>query len=125
MAEGFGKKLLDDIYDVYSAGVEKHGLNPYAVRVMEEAGVDISKHFSKTVSELPVSEFDYVVTVCDNANETCPFFPAKTAILHRSFEDPPRLAETMIDEEEKLRVYRRVRDEIEEYVENILTVGIK
>ena len=97
MAEGFAKALKSDEFESYSAGVEKHGMNPHAVAVMAEAGVDISGHESNTTDELPVSEFDYVVTVCDSAKERCPFFPAKTRLIHRSFPDPPALTKDLPD----------------------------
>jgi arsenate reductase len=104
------------MFEVCSAGVEKHGLNPRAVQVMAEAGVDISGHYSKLVDELPVRDFDYVVTVCDRANESCPFFPGRTRRVHQGFDDPPRLAAGAKTEEEALAIYRRVRDEIREFV---------
>ena len=116
MAEGWARALIGDRFDVYSAGIETHGLNPHAVRVMEEAGVDIRGHTSKTTAGLAGIEFDYVVTVCDHARESCPFFPAKTRVLHHSFDDPPRLAADAKTEEEALAHYRRVRDEIRAYV---------
>ena len=119
MAEGWTKHLKGDVVDVYSAGIEKHGLNPQAVRVMAEAGVDISGFRSKTVDELPEQEFDYVITLCGHAQETCPFFPAKTKRLHVGFDDPPKLAETAQSEEEALGHYRRVRDEIRDYVRSL------
>lgn len=123
MAEGFGRVMLGHNFEVYSAGIEKHGLNPYAVRVMAEAGIDISKHVSKKINELPVSDFDYVITVCGHANETCPFFPAKTALIHRGFDDPPKLTENIEDEEERLNIYRRVRNEIRDYIKYIVDNG--
>jgi arsenate reductase len=119
MAEGWARHLKGDCIEAYSAGIEKHGLNPYAVKVMAEAGVDISKQYSKTTDELGAIVFDYVVTVCGHANQTCPFFPAKTKVLHVGFEDPPKLTKGMPDEEEKLAVYRRVRDEIRNFVERL------
>ena len=118
MAEGLCRELKGDIIESFSAGIVKHGLNPFAVKVMQEIGIDISSHFSKTVNELEQS-FDYVVTVCDNAHETCPFFPAKTGILHRGFDDPPRLARNAVTEEEALAHYRRVRDEIREFIKDL------
>lgn len=124
MAEGFGKVFLKDQFDVYSAGIEKHGLNQNAVKVMNEAGIDISNHKSKTVSELEIKEFEYVITVCGHANENCPFFPAKTKVIHRGFDDPPKLAVDAKTEEEKLNHYRRIRDEIKEYILS-LKKGIK
>jgi arsenate reductase len=116
MAEGWARYLKADVIEPYSAGIEKHGMNPHALKVMAEAGVDISSHFSKTTAELDPIEFDYVVTVCGHANETCPFFPAKTKVVHVGFEDPPKLTKHLPDGEEKLAVYRRVRDEIRSFV---------
>jgi len=103
----------------YSAGVEVHGLNPNAVKVMGEAGVDISGHLSKHLDELKDIDFDYVVTVCDNAHESCPMFPGETQIVHVGFDDPPRLARAAKTEEEGLEIYRRVRDEIRRFVERL------
>jgi arsenate reductase len=119
MAEGWARHLKGDEIEPYSAGIEKHGLNSNAVKVMAEAGVDISGHQSKTVNELPVREFDYVVTVCGHANENCPFFPGKAKVIHVGFDDPPKLAAGAKNEEEALEHYRRVRDEIRAYVETI------
>ena len=119
MAEGWAKKLRSDAVEAYSAGVEPHGMNPRAVKVMAEAGVDISGHHSKHVDELKDVQFDYVVTVCDHANETCPIFSGKTQRIHVGFDDPPRLAKDAKTEEEALGHYRRVRDEIRRFVENI------
>lgn len=119
MAEGFARSLKSDEFESYSAGVEKHGMNPHAVTVMAEEGIDITVQESNTTDELPVKEFDYVVTVCDNAKERCPWFPAKTKLVHRSFQDPPSLTRDMPDGEDKLAVYRRVRDEIRSYVESL------
>ena len=116
MAEGLCRHLRGDSIEPFSAGIEKHGLNPYAVRVMEEIGIDISGHRSKTVGDLSEMEFDYVVTVCGHANETCPFFPARTRVIHQGFDDPPRLAADSRTEEEALGHYRRVRNEIKAYV---------
>ena len=115
MAEGWGRQLKASLYDFYSAGIKTHGLNPYAVRVMKEAGVDISGHQSQKLEELDV-QFDYVITVCGNAHETCPVFPGNAKVIHVPFDDPPRLAAELEDEEEKLNIYRRVRDEIKEFV---------
>lgn len=116
MAEGWARHLKGDLIEAYSAGIEKHGLNPNAVKVMAEAGVDIGGHQSKTVNELPVREFDYVVTVCGHANENCPFFPGKAKVIHVGFDDPPKLAANAKTEEEALGHYRRVRDEIRDFV---------
>jgi arsenate reductase len=94
-------------------------MNPHAVRVMAEAGVDISKHFSKTPAEIGPVEFDYVVTVCGHANESCPVLPGKTKVVHVGFEDPPKLTKDLPDGEEKLAAYRRVRDQIRAFVERM------
>jgi len=114
MAEGWANHLKHDTVQAYSAGIEQHGLNPDAVAVMAEVGVDISPHRSKVIGELPISSFDWVVTLCGHAHETCPYFPGKT--IHRGFDDPPKLAESEASEEEKLKHYRRVRDEIRTFV---------
>ncbi len=119
MAEGWTRRLKGDVIEPYSAGIETHGLNPKAVQVMAEAGVDISNHRSKHLEELRDVAFDYVVTVCDNANESCPVFPGEVKRLHVSFDDPPRLARSAKLEEEALGHYRRVRDEIRAFVENL------
>lgn len=119
MAEGWARRLKADTVEAYSAGIETHGLNPHAVKVMKEAGVDISKHRSKLVAEFKGQEFDYVVTVCGHANETCPFFPGRTKVIHAGFDDPPKLAEDAKTEEEALGHYRRVRDEIKDFVSRL------
>jgi arsenate reductase (thioredoxin) len=116
MAEGWARALKRDVIDAYSAGIETHGLNPRAVQVMAEAGVDISAQRSKHVDELKGIAFDYVVTVCDNAHESCPLFPGRTKVVHVGFDDPPRLAAGAKSEEEALVHYRRVRDEIKAMV---------
>ncbi len=119
MAEGWVRRLKADRIDVWSAGIEKHGINPLAVKVMAEADVDISGYKSKTVDELPAQPFDYVITLCSHAHETCPFFPGQTKRLHKGFDDPPRLAEGAASEAEALVHYRRVRDEIRTWVEGL------
>ena len=119
MAEGWAKKLKGHVIEAQSAGIERHGLNPDAVRVMAEADVDISGHRSKTLDELASLEFDYVVTVCGNAHETCPVFPGRAKVVYRGFDDPPALAKTAANEEEALGHYRRVRDEIRAFVETL------
>lgn len=118
MAEGFGKALKSDQYQFFSAGTKTHGLNPRAVQVMKESGVDISTHQSKTTEDLGETVMDYVVTVCSDAHENCPYFPGGK-IVHVGFDDPPRLTREMKSEDEILDVYRRVRDEIKEFVQNI------
>jgi len=119
MAEGWTRQLKGDVIEAYSAGIEKHGLNPCAVKVMAEAGVDISKHHSKTPEEIGPVHYDYVVTVCGHANENCPVFPGKTKVVRVGFEDPPKLTKHLPDGEAKLTVYRRVRDEIRRFVESL------
>lgn len=118
MAEGWAKTLKGDSLEAYSAGVETHGLNPVAVQVMQEAGVDISSHQSKHLNDLKHLTFDYVVTVCDSASESCPLFLSKTRIIHHSFDDPPRLSKELSDVE-SLTIYRRVRDEIRLFIESL------
>ncbi len=119
MAEGWARELKGDVVEPHSAGVEPHGLDPRAVKVMAEAGVDISGQRSKRVDELKDVGFDYVVTVCHSAREACPVFPGKTRMVHESFEDPPALARNARTEEEALTHYRRVRDEIRRLVESM------
>lgn len=119
MAEGWARALKGEVVEAYSAGIEKHGMNPHAVKVMAEAGVDISKHYSKTPSEIGSVEFDYVITVCGHADENCPVFGGRTKVVHAGFEDPPKLTKDLPDGEEKLAVYRRVRDEIRAFVEQM------
>lgn len=116
MAEGWARHLKADAIAAYSAGVEPHGMNQLAIKVMAEAGVDISRHTSKHVADQAQIEFDFIVTVCDHAHESCPLFPGKTRVVHRGFDDPPRLARDAASEEEALSHYRRVRDEIRDYV---------
>ncbi len=116
MAEGFCRHFLGDVIEPYSAGIEKQVLDPLAVKAMHEIGIHISGQRSKTVDDLGVREFDYVVTLCGHASENCPFFPAGTKVLHQGFDDPPRLAAGSANEEEALIHYRRVRDEIKDYV---------
>jgi len=112
MAEGWACHLLGEAVRAYSAGVRPKGLDPRAVRVMSEAGVDISGQASRHVNELLKIPFDWVVTVCDSARESCPLFPGNARVVHRGFDDPPHLAQGAATEEEALAVYRRVRDEI-------------
>ncbi len=122
MAEGWARHLLGDRIEPYSAGIEPKKLDTYAVKVMAEAGVDIAGHYPKHLNEMRDMTFDYVVTVCDQAREQCPYFPAKVKVLHCSFDDPPRLAAGVKNEQEVLAIYRRVRDEIRMFVERLPTV---
>ncbi|MBI2440673.1 MAG: arsenate reductase ArsC [Lentisphaerae bacterium] len=119
MAEGWARALKGDVLEAYSAGIETHGLNPNAVKVMAEAGVDISRQWSKHVDELKAVAFDHVVTVCDQAHEACPLFPNNTKVMHVGFDDPPRLARTAKTADKALEHYRRVRDEIKAFIEKL------
>ncbi len=116
MAEGWARHLHGNTLEPFSAGIETHGMNEHAVRVMAEAGVDISSQYSKHLDEVMQVSFDVVITVCDNAYETCPFFPGAVKRLHAGFDDPPRLAQSIADPEKKLDCYRKVRDEIRAYI---------
>ena len=117
IAEGWARELLADQAEPYSAGIEKRGLDPIAVAVMKEVGVDISHQQSTTVDELPVQEFDLVVTVCGHADENCPVFIGGPRIIHVGFDDPPKLAQAAASEDEALSHYIRVRDEIRALLE--------
>lgn len=116
MAEGWARHLRSDSIEAYSAGTAACGLNPRAVAVMREAGVDISAQHSKNLDAVMHIPFDYVITVCGNARERCPVFPGKTRVVHVGFDDPPALALDAKSEEEALAHYRRVRDEIRDFV---------
>jgi arsenate reductase len=120
MAEGWARQLLGDRIEPHSAGIEAHGMNPHAVNVMAEAGVDITGQSSKRVSSLADVPFDLVVTVCGHADENCPAFLGKSRIVHVGFDDPPKLAKFATTEEEALKHYRRVRDEIREFINRAL-----
>jgi arsenate reductase (thioredoxin) len=119
MADAWTKHLKGNQFDVYSAGVQPKAVDPRAVKAMAEAGIDISAQNSKDLDSLGNMEFDYVVTLCDNAREACPYFPAKTKLIHKGFDDPPKLAENTNNEEEAMAHYRRVRDEIKAFVETL------
>ncbi len=119
MAEGWARHLHPDALDPYSAGIVAHGLNPRAVAVMAEAGVDIARHRSKELREFSQIAFDYVITVCGHAAESCPQFPGHAKTLHHGFDDPPKLAENASSEEEALQHFRRVRDEIRAFMESL------
>jgi len=111
MAEGFLRALAGDRFEVGSAGTEKTSVNPLAVQAMAERDIDISDHRSKRYEDVATPPWDYLITVCDDANERCPFVPGRVQRLHWSFEDPSRATG---DEEQRLRVFRRVRDQIHE-----------
>ncbi len=119
MAEAWTRRLKGDLFEPFSAGVSLRDIDPRAVNVMAEAGVDISRHEAKSIESLGDKGFDHVVTVCDNAREACPFFPGPTKLIHAGFDDPPALAADAGSEEEALNHYRRVRDEIRRFVEDM------
>jgi arsenate reductase len=119
MAEGWTRHLKAEQIEAYSAGIETHGLNPNAVAVMAEVGVDISAHRSQHIDEFEEVALDYVITVCGHADEHCPVFPGTTRVIHQPFDDPPRLAKEAKTDEEALSHYRRVRDEIRAFVESL------
>jgi len=119
MAEAFTNTLRGNEFEALSAGIAPKGVDARAIRAMAEAGIDISAQRSKDSTEFIGLEFDYVITLCDSAREACPYFPAKTRVMHHGFEDPPKLAAGALDEEEAMVHYRRVRDEIKEFVESL------
>lgn len=119
MAEGFAKALRGNRIEAFSAGTVPQGLNPNAVRVMAELGIDISMQRSKYVEEFLGQPLDYVITVCGHANETCPVFPGQAKRLHVGFDDPPALAAKLTGESARLDCYRRVRDQIREFIETL------
>jgi arsenate reductase len=119
MAEGWARRLKGDLIEPYSAGIETHGMNPNAVKVMAEAGVDITGQRSKHVDELKDVPLDYVVTVCAHANESCPVFSGNAKVVHVGFDDPPKLAKTARSEEEAMGHYRRVRDDIRKFIQTL------
>jgi arsenate reductase len=116
MAEGLTRHLKSDLIEVCSAGIETHGLNPHAVAVMAEEKIDISLHKSQHLNDFKHIHFDYVITVCSNAHESCPIFPGNSKIIHAGFDDPPKMAEQFSDPKKKLDCYRKVRDQIKSYV---------
>jgi arsenate reductase len=119
MAEGWARQLKGDVIIASSAGVDPGRLDSRAVTVMNEAGIDISSQVPKALAEVTERPIDVVVTVCDRAHESCPVFPGRTRVVHRGFDDPPRLARAALSEEEALGYYRRVRDEIRVFVESL------
>jgi len=119
MAEGWARHLKGEEIEVYSAGVNPKGIDPRAVRAMSEAGIDISGQRSKSVSEVREINFDYVVTLCDHAHQSCPAFPGRVKVVHVGFADPPQLAKNARSDEEAMGQYRRIRDEIRAFVERL------
>lgn len=122
MAEGWTRALHGDKIEAYSAGVNATAVDPRAIEVMREVGVDISGQRSKTIDAVAHIDFDAVITLCDHARESCPIFPRRTLVLHRSFDDPPYLAREAANEEEMLQHYRRVREEIRMFVLELPTI---
>ncbi|HEX8247554.1 MAG TPA: arsenate reductase ArsC [Pyrinomonadaceae bacterium] len=117
MAEGLLKHITKGEYEVFSAGTKPSIVRPEAIRVLAEIGIDISANRSKSVDEFADAEIDYVLTVCDNARENCPYFPAQTSLIHHSFEDP---AAVEGDEKNRLEAFRKVRDELEKYLRQMV-----
>lgn len=121
MAHGFANTLLSNNFVSYSAGIESHGLNPSAVKVMAEAGIDISQYQSQTLDQFDMGQFDYVFAVCDHAATNCPSFSKETNVILNRFDDPPKLAKEAKSEDEALSHYRRVRDEIKAWITSLPT----
>ena len=115
MAEGLLKHITQSKYEIYSAGTKPSVVRPEAIKVLAEVGIDISRNRSKSVDEFAGQKINFVLTVCDNAKEVCPYFPAKTKLIHHSFEDP---AEIQGDEETRIEAFRQTRDQIRKYLEN-------
>jgi len=119
MAEGWARHLKRDHIEAHSAGVSPRGVDPRAVRAMAEAGIDISGQRSKSLADVKEIAFNYVITLCDHAHQSCPTFPGSTKVVHVGFEDPPYLARMAPNEEEAMAHYRRIRDEIRAFVERL------
>ena len=115
MAEGWLKSMLGDLAEVYSAGLEAHGINPFMKKVMEEAGIDVSKHTSNLMSEYKDISFDYVITVCNHARDNCPYFQNATKRISHSFDDPADATGTY---EQKIVVYKKIRDQIHNFLKS-------
>jgi arsenate reductase len=121
IAEGYLQYFAGKTAKVYSAGVETHGVNPKAIAVMKDDGIDISNHTSNNISEYSNIEFDYIITVCDNAKERCPYFPSKAKKFHYNFPDPAKAVGT---EEDILKQFKLVRNMIKEYSKNFITENL-
>jgi arsenate reductase len=119
MAEGLARHLLGDVVEPYSAGTAPQRLDEAAVLVMKELGIDISSHRAKSVEEFGEVPFDYVITVCSDVDERCPIWQGRGKVVHRGFDDPPRLAAGAEDYQERLGHYRRVRDEIRRWIQTL------
>ena len=114
IAHGYLDKILNNKGKIYSAGIETHGLNPYAVKIMNLDGININNHTSNLVDEYLEIDFDFIITVCDHANETCPYIPSKNAVkIHQNFEDPSK--SNILEEDEKIQKYIQCRDKIKDY----------
>jgi len=122
MAEGYLRHFANGNAEVYSAGVETHGVNPKAIAIMQEDGIDISNHTSNNIDEYYDIDFDFVITVCDNAKERCPFFPTKAKKFHHNFSDPAKATGT---DEEINEQFREVRQQIKEYCERFVAENLK
>ncbi|MGN6490516.1 MAG: arsenate reductase ArsC [Agriterribacter sp.] len=122
IAEGYLKYFAGNRAEVYSAGVETHGVNPRAIAIMQEDGIDISRHTSNNINEYLDKDFDYVITVCNNAKERCPFFLSKAQKFHYNFPDPAKASGT---EEEIMKQFRNVRDQIKAYCRNFIEKHIQ
>ncbi|HEY9560261.1 MAG TPA: arsenate reductase ArsC [Anseongella sp.] len=122
IAEGYLRHFAGDAAEVYSAGIETHGVNPRAIQTMKEDGLDISGHTSNHVDEYAGIDFDFVITVCDNARENCPYFPTKAQKFHHNFPDPARAKGS---EEEVMEQFRQVREEIKQYSRNFIREHLK
>lgn len=118
MAEGLLRHTAGDMFEVQSAGVSPSSVRPEAIEAMDEIGIDISKHRSKSVDEFVGQDFDYIITVCDNAKETCPVFPGKARRIHKNFEDPPTAS--VGDHNSRMAIFRRVRDELRDWLKDFI-----
>jgi len=119
MAEGWCRHLKGDLFNTYSAGIETHGLNPHAVTVMQEVGIDITSQKSEHIDSLKEIPFDYVITVCSHAHESCPWFPSNAKVIHHAFSDPPKMAKAHTDATAQLNCYRDVRNDIKAYIKTL------
>ncbi|OOQ60484.1 arsenate reductase ArsC [Mucilaginibacter pedocola] len=122
IAEGYLKYFAGNIANIYSAGIETHGVNPRAIEIMKRDGIDISSHTSNNVNEYLGVDFDFVITVCDNAKESCPYFPTRAVKLHYNFPDPAKAQGT---EEQVMEQFRAVRELIRQYIQNFVNNNLK
>jgi arsenate reductase len=122
IAEGYLRYFAGDKAKIYSAGIETHGVNPKAIEIMKRDGIDISKHTSNSINEYLGIDFDFVITVCDNAKESCPYFPTKAVKLHYNFPDPAKAKGT---DEQVMEQFREVREMIRKYIQNFVNENLK